>query len=30
MVASLMAFSECLFAAKQGGYYNSGKQLEIG
>jgi phage terminase large subunit-like protein len=30
MVASLMAFSECLFAAKQGGFYNSGRQLEIG
>jgi phage terminase large subunit-like protein len=30
MVASLMAFSECLFAAKQGGWYNSTNPVEIG
>jgi phage terminase large subunit-like protein len=30
MVASLMAFSECLFAAKSGGWYNATNKLEIG
>jgi phage terminase large subunit-like protein len=30
MVASLMAFSECLFAAKAGGWYSETNKLEIG
>lgn len=30
MVAGLMAFSECLFAAKNGGWYNEKNKLEIG